>query len=51
MGERGPSCELEVLSQDDDTEWADLSTYFCNVRFWGAGIAAIATGMGAKRNG
>ena len=30
---------------------ADLSTYFCNVRFWGVEMPAIATGMGAKQPG
>jgi hypothetical protein len=28
---------------------SDLSTYFCNVRFWGAEMPAAATGMGATR--
>ena len=26
-----------------------LSTYFCNVRCWGAAMPAPVTGMGAKR--
>jgi hypothetical protein len=27
---------------------ADLSTYFCNVRFWGAEMPAFATGIGRE---